>query len=268
MADPNPKPHPGIISLIINVKCEDYHFDVQAWDHETQEGYTCNGGADDDSKALLNEILGKIPGRVSASDKALHPRQDGHRPLRECAPAPAAAVPFGIPMAGVAAAIVVPDRFENTVVFASVDSDRESKTPPIYAFDVDFKKPMPNGSGTMEITIKNRVYKFPLQIYHGPRYRRDSRARGRAGRSGQANKTVQARLGPVGKRNPRRHKKKVPGCGGQSTGDHHAWRLQTDRSQHGLTRQNRGKRSGDNRDTCRQAIDTWTKYVRRDHAHE
>jgi hypothetical protein len=65
--------------------------------------------------------------------------------------------------------LTIPDKFDNTVVATTVDAGRESHIPPIYTYDVDFNKPMPNGGGTLEITIKDKPYKFPLQIYHGPK---------------------------------------------------------------------------------------------------
>ncbi|MFI5458229.1 MAG: hypothetical protein ACHRXM_22595 [Isosphaerales bacterium] len=65
--------------------------------------------------------------------------------------------------------LTIPEKFDNTVVHATRDKDRESKIPLIYAYDVDFSEPMPNGSGTMEVTIKDKLYKFPLAIYNGPK---------------------------------------------------------------------------------------------------
>jgi hypothetical protein len=65
--------------------------------------------------------------------------------------------------------LTIPDKFDNTVATATVDADRESRDPPLYTYDVDFSKPMPNGSGIMELTIKDKQYRFPLQTYHGPK---------------------------------------------------------------------------------------------------
>lgn len=65
--------------------------------------------------------------------------------------------------------LTIPDKFDNTLVAVKIDPDRGSKVPPAYVYDVDFSKPMPNGSGTLEVTIKDKLYKFPLQIYHGPK---------------------------------------------------------------------------------------------------
>jgi len=62
--------------------------------------------------------------------------------------------------------LTIPDKFDNTVVSATLDI--ASKVPPLNRMVVDFSKPMPNGSGTMEATIKDKPYKFQLLIYNGP----------------------------------------------------------------------------------------------------
>ena len=53
-----------------------------------------------------------------------------------------------------------PANFENRVVSARYDSG--SISPALCRFVVDFSEPMPSGTGTMDATIENKLYKFTL----------------------------------------------------------------------------------------------------------
>jgi hypothetical protein len=60
----------------------------------------------------------------------------------------------------------IPDKFENTVVCATLDM--VSQTPLLYRFIVEFAKPVPNSSGTIDVTIKSKPLSLKLQSYDGP----------------------------------------------------------------------------------------------------
>jgi hypothetical protein len=78
--------------LLIEVVCEDSRFSVQAWDHEQPTAYVCSGMTDPESKALLNEILGKIqakfPFPINLCIRDAHDivRQEACVPAHEAAP--------------------------------------------------------------------------------------------------------------------------------------------------------------------------------------
>jgi hypothetical protein len=79
--------------LLIEWFCEESRFSVQAWDHEQEAPYVCNGMTDPESKALLTEILGKIQAKFPFPINLCI--RDAHDIVRsqECVPAHAIAPP-------------------------------------------------------------------------------------------------------------------------------------------------------------------------------
>jgi len=61
----------------------------------------------------------------------------------------------------------IPDKFDNTVVCATLN--KESETEPIfYRFTIVLSKPIPDSSGLMDVTIKGKPYTLQLRSYDGP----------------------------------------------------------------------------------------------------
>ena len=143
----------GIVNLTITVTLQDTGaqqpltplFNILADDGPTRPGeqrFSCDG-LGDNNQDLLKDILRKI--------NTSYPT----KPISLC-----------LSGSEIVADAQCADGRSNMVVNATFDI--ASTSPPLIRFVVEFSKPMPNGSGTMEATIKDQLYKFPLKMYHGP----------------------------------------------------------------------------------------------------
>jgi hypothetical protein len=142
----------GIVNLTINVTLRDTTakqpldpvFGIWAAEGAAIPGtqpFNCNGFGDVNAE-LLKEILQKIIASYPIKPISLCLRDSVIVPDTQCARGRL-----------------------NTVVRATFD--QASNNPPMDRFVVDFSKPFPNGSGTMEASINDKIYIFQLKIYHG-----------------------------------------------------------------------------------------------------